>query len=180
MAWWRNNRVWWRDGVIDRRLSLDHGVLNIYSERHALDCLMTWLAWWAQKLRCDGVMAPEDGVMSWLYLFWGVMKKWKNGRDGVITKKSGVISRKINAWWRDRDPPWRALIKCQRFWNVISYHDTTTRLQPQPSCMFRDRSIFMGIRDREICNGTTGYFGPSVGRGHRLFWGLTLRGHRLF
>ena len=44
----------------------------------------------------------------------------------------------------------------------------------------RDRSIFMGIRDRKICNGTTGYFGPSVGRGHRLFWGLTLRGHRLF
>ena len=24
----------------------------------------------------------------------------------------------------------------------------------------RDRSIFMGKRDREICNGTTGYFGP--------------------
>ena len=34
---------------------------------------------------------------------------------------------------------------------------------------FRDRSIFMGIRDRENCNGTTGYFGPSAGRGHWLF-----------
>ena len=44
----------------------------------------------------------------------------------------------------------------------------------------RDRSIFMGIRDPEICNRTTGYFCPSVGRGHRLFWGLALRGHGLF
>ena len=35
--------------------------------------------------------------------------------------------------------------------------------------LLRDRSIFMGIRDREICNGTTGYFGPLVERGHRLF-----------
>ena len=38
----------------------------------------------------------------------------------------------------------------------------------------------MGIRDREICNGTTGYFGPSVERGHRLFWRFALRGHGLF
>ena len=38
----------------------------------------------------------------------------------------------------------------------------------------------MGIRDREICIRTTGYFGPSVGRGHRLFLGLARRGHRLF
>ena len=44
----------------------------------------------------------------------------------------------------------------------------------------RDRSIFMGIWDREICNRTTGYFGPLVERGHRLFWGLALRGHGLF
>ena len=44
----------------------------------------------------------------------------------------------------------------------------------------RDRSIFIGIRDWEICNGTTCYFGPTVGRGHRLLWRLTLRGHRLF
>ena len=29
-------------------------------------------------------------------------------------------------------------------------------------CLVRDRSIFIGIRDREICNGTTGYFGPLV------------------
>ena len=34
---------------------------------------------------------------------------------------------------------------------------------------FKDRAIFMGIRDREICTGTTGYLGPSVERGHRLF-----------
>ena len=47
-------------------------------------------------------------------------------------------------------------------------------------CLVRDRSIFIGIRDREICNGTTGYFGPLVERGHRLFWGLALRGHGLF
>ena len=44
----------------------------------------------------------------------------------------------------------------------------------------RDRSTFMKIGDREICNGTTRYFVPSVGRGHLLFWELTLRGHRLF
>ena len=44
----------------------------------------------------------------------------------------------------------------------------------------RDQSIFMGIRDREICNGTTHYFGLLVERGHRLFWGLALRGHGLF
>ena len=44
----------------------------------------------------------------------------------------------------------------------------------------RDRPIFMGIRDREFCNGTTGYFGPLVEWGHRLFWGLALRGHGLF
>ena len=44
----------------------------------------------------------------------------------------------------------------------------------------RDRSIFMGIRDRKICNGTTGYFGPLVERGHGLFWGLALRGHGLY
>ena len=50
----------------------------------------------------------------------------------------------------------------------------------KPSTLLRDQSIFMGIRDREICNGTTGYFGSSVGRGHRLFWGLALRGHGLF
>ena len=37
-----------------------------------------------------------------------------------------------------------------------------------PSC-FRDRSIFMGIQDQEICNGTTGYFGSLVERGHQLF-----------
>ena len=44
----------------------------------------------------------------------------------------------------------------------------------------RDQSIFMGIRDREICNGTTGYLGPLVERGHRLFWGLALQGQGLF
>ena len=38
----------------------------------------------------------------------------------------------------------------------------------------------MAIRDREICNGTTGYFYPSFERGHRLFWSFGLRGHRLF
>ena len=41
-------------------------------------------------------------------------------------------------------------------------------LDPQ----IRDRSIFMGIRDREIRNGTTGYFGPLVEWGHLLFLGL--------
>ena len=46
--------------------------------------------------------------------------------------------------------------------------------------LLRDQSIFMGIRDREICNGTTHYFGFLVERGHRLFWGLALRGHGLF
>ena len=46
--------------------------------------------------------------------------------------------------------------------------------------ILRDQSIFMGIRDREICNGTIGYFGSWVGRGNRLFWGLTVWGHRLF
>ena len=50
----------------------------------------------------------------------------------------------------------------------------------KPSTLLRDQSIFMGIRDREICNGTTGYFGPLVERGHQLFWGLALRGHGLF
>ena len=49
-------------------------------------------------------------------------------------------------------------------------------LDPQ----IRDRSIFMGIRDREIRNGTTGYFGPLVEWGHQLFWGLPLQGHGLF
>ena len=49
-------------------------------------------------------------------------------------------------------------------------------LDPQ----IRDRSIFMGIRDREIRNGTTGYFGPLVEWGHQLYWGLALRGHGLF
>ena len=49
----------------------------------------------------------------------------------------------------------------------------------------------MGIRDREICNGTTGYFGPLVERGHCLYegwlYGATAyfsigfqRGQRLF
>ena len=33
----------------------------------------------------------------------------------------------------------------------------------------RDQAIFMGIRDRENCNETTGYYGPSAGQGHRLF-----------
>ena len=35
--------------------------------------------------------------------------------------------------------------------------------------LFRDRSIFMGIRDREISNGTAGYFDPPFERGHGLF-----------
>ena len=47
-------------------------------------------------------------------------------------------------------------------------------------CRFRDQSIFIRIRDHEICNGTTRYFGPSVGHGHCLLWGLTLWGHCLF
>ena len=46
--------------------------------------------------------------------------------------------------------------------------------------LLRDRSIFMGIRDREICNGTTGYFGPSVEQGHWLFCRLALQGHSSF
>ena len=44
----------------------------------------------------------------------------------------------------------------------------------------RDLSILMGIRDREICNGTTGYFCTSAIRGHWLFWTLSIRGHQLF
>ena len=36
-------------------------------------------------------------------------------------------------------------------WIPFQYPDGTTG-------SIRDRSIFMGIRDREICNGTTGYF----------------------
>ena len=44
----------------------------------------------------------------------------------------------------------------------------------------REQSIFMGIRDRAICNGTACYFDPSFERGHRLFWRLALRGHGLF
>ena len=40
---------------------------------------------------------------------------------------------------------------------------------------FRDQSIFMGIRDREICNGTTHYFGLLVERGHRSFPGPAFR-----
>ena len=44
----------------------------------------------------------------------------------------------------------------------------------------RDRSIFMGIWDREICNGTAGFFDPPFERGHVLFWGLAQRDHGLF
>ena len=40
---------------------------------------------------------------------------------------------------------------------------------PDISVPIRERSIFKVIWDREICNETTSYFGPSVGRGHRLF-----------
>ena len=46
--------------------------------------------------------------------------------------------------------------------------------------LIREQSIFMGIRDREICNGTACYFDPSFERGHRLFWSISLRGHLLF
>ncbi len=49
-----------------------------------------------------------------------------------------------------------------------------------PPTPLRDRSIFMGIRGREYCNGATSYFSPSFGRGHWLFWRLSIRGHRLF
>ena len=45
----------------------------------------------------------------------------------------------------------------------------TSKNQKKTRNPLRDRAIFMGIRDREICNGTTRYFGLSVGRGHRLF-----------
>ena len=43
----------------------------------------------------------------------------------------------------------------------------------------RDLSILMGIRDWEICNGTTGYFCTAI-RSHWLFWTLSIRGHQLF
>ena len=35
----------------------------------------------------------------------------------------------------------------------------------------RDRSIFMGIRDREICNGTSNYFCPQQDRANDHFEG---------
>ena len=55
----------------------------------------------------------------------------------------------------------------------------------------RDQSIFMGIRDREICNGTNGYFevwlygatayfSVRIQQGHRLFWSIPRRGQRYF
>ena len=54
---------------------------------------------------------------------------------------------------------------------MYSKHTTGWRL-PGLVCrnVLRERSIFMGTRDREICNGTIGYFEPSVGRGHQLSW----------
>ena len=45
---------------------------------------------------------------------------------------------------------------------------------------FRDPSISMGTRGREVCNGITGYFCPSLTRVRRLSWRLSLRSHRLF
>ena len=44
----------------------------------------------------------------------------------------------------------------------------TSRKKLKPPFQVRERSIFMGIRDGKICNGTTAYFGPSVGRGNLL------------
>ena len=40
--------------------------------------------------------------------------------------------------------------------------------------LFRDRSIYMGIWVREICNGTAGYFDPLFERGHGLFRSFNL------
>ena len=55
---------------------------------------------------------------------------------------------------------------------------------PLPQCpapvLINSAPCLMGIRDRAICNGTTGYFGLLVEQGHRLFCGLALRGHGLF
>ena len=36
------------------------------------------------------------------------------------------------------------------------------------------------IREREICNGASSYFTPSLERGHRIFWRLALWDHSLF
>ena len=55
----------------------------------------------------------------------------------------------------------------------------------------RDQSIFIGIQDREISNGTNGYFevwlygataysSVRIQGGHRLFWSIPRQGQRYF
>ena len=65
---------------------------------------------------------------------------------------------------------------CDKYWLVPKVSSNVKKV-PQV-CLL---SYVNGeIWDQEICNGTTGYFHPSVGQGYGSFWGLALRGHRLF